>query len=177
MPEKKVNLLDPIRAEELSTAVELVHFAYRSMIARPDRVLAARGLTRVHHRILYFVARLPGTSVNTLLRTLGVTKQALNGPLRDLHRQGLISEERSPADARVKQLALSPSGRRLERRLSALQQAHFGAAFAAAGPQAEAGWRVAMRALAEPELAKSGRRLPEGRSRPGAAVRRAGKAD
>lgn len=166
MTRTKVKDIDPNRAEALRTAVELVHFAYRAMVAPPDRVLAARGMTRVHHRILYFVGRLPGTSVNALLRTLGVTKQALNGPLRELLAQGLVTEERSAQDGRVKRLALSAAGRRLERRLSALQQAHFAAAFDAAGKEAEAGWRVAMRALAAPELAKSGRELPDVRPRP-----------
>ncbi|HZQ62920.1 MAG TPA: MarR family transcriptional regulator [Casimicrobiaceae bacterium] len=153
-------MIDPNRAEALGTAIELVHFAYRAMIARPDEVLAARGLTRVHHRILYFVARSPGMSVNALLRTLGVTKQALNRPLRDLCKARLIAMDRSTDDARVKRLRLTPAGRRLEARLSALQQQHFAAAFASAGAAAEAGWRRAMAALAAPELRKSGRELP-----------------
>jgi DNA-binding MarR family transcriptional regulator len=155
----KGKAIDLNRADALRTAVELVHFGYRAMIARPDRVLARRGLTRVHHRVLYFVGRTPGASVNTLLRTLGVSKQALNAPLRTLYAQGLIACARDRRDARVKCLALTPAGRRLEARLSALQQAHFAAAFAAAGAEAEAGWRVAMHALAAPELARSGRVL------------------
>ena len=167
---KNVNKLDPgsvsgtadgaDRADELRTAIELMHFAYRAMIAKPDQVLAARGFTRVHHRVLYFVARSPATSVNTLLRTLRVTKQALNRPLRELVAAGLVSMERSADDGRVKHLRLTAAGRRLEQRLSSLQQEQFGRAFAIAGPSAEAGWRRAMAALAAPELQKSGRQLP-----------------
>ena len=153
-------MIDPMRAEALNAAIELVHFAYRAMIAKPDEVLAARGLTRVHHRILYFAARSPGMSVNTMLRTLGVTKQALNRPLRELTKARLITMERSDQDARVKRLRLTAAGRRLESRLSALQQQHFATAFAFAGSTAEAGWRRAMAALAAPELRKSGRELP-----------------
>jgi DNA-binding MarR family transcriptional regulator len=155
-------VVDPsaARSEELSTAIELLHFAYRAMIAKPDEVLAARGFTRVHHRILYFVARSPDLSVNTLLRTLGVTKQALNRPLRELCSESLIAMERSVDDARVKRLRLTPAGRRLEARLSALQQEHFATAFDFAGHAAEAGGRRAMAALAAPELLKSGRELP-----------------
>lgn len=150
----------PTRREHLGTAIELLHFAYRAMIAKPDEVLAARGFTRVHHRILYFVARSPGMSVNTLLRTLGVTKQALNRPLRELCTQRLIAMGRSVEDGRVKHLRLTATGRRLEARLSALQQEHFATAFDFAGPAAEEGWRRAMAALAAPELMKSGRELP-----------------
>ena len=165
--------IDTGRADELRTAIELMHFAYRAMIAKPDQVLAARGFTRVHHRVLYFVARSPETSVNTLLRTLGVTKQALNRPLRELVAAGLVSMARSTDDARVKRLRLTAAGRRLEQRLSSLQQEQFARAFAAAGASAEAGWRRAMAALAAPELQKSGRQLP-GRQRPfgKAAIRR-----
>ncbi|MDQ6619347.1 MAG: MarR family winged helix-turn-helix transcriptional regulator [Pseudomonadota bacterium] len=159
---KNVNEVDVKRAQELSTAIELVHFGFRAMIARPDEVLAKRGLTRVHHRILYFVARSPELSVNTLLRTLGVTKQALNRPLRDLCAQGLVRMERSQDDGRVKRLRLTATGARLEARLSSLQQEHFAAAFERAGRDAEAGWRAAMAALASPELIKSGRDLPGG---------------
>lgn len=150
-------MIDPTRNEALNAAIELVHFAYRAMIAKPDEVLAARGLTRVHHRVLYFAARSPGMSVNTMLRTLGVTKQALNRPLRDLARARLITMDRSDEDARVKRLRLTAAGRRLESRLSALQQQHFATAFSFAGGAAEAGWRRAMAALAAPELRKSGR--------------------
>ena len=70
--------------------------------------------------------RLPSPSVSTLLRTLGVTKQALNGPLRDLYAQKLITFTRAATDARVKQLSLTPEGRKLEGRLSALQRAQSG---------------------------------------------------
>lgn len=162
---ENVNKLDPSafgngRADALRTAIELMHFAYRAMIAKPDQVLAARGFTRVHHRVLYFVARSPETSVNTLLRTLGVTKQALNRPLRELVAAGLVSMERSANDARVKRLRLTAAGRRLEQRLSSLQQEQFARAFATAGASAEMGWRRAMAALAAPELQKSGRQLP-----------------
>ena len=159
-----VKSVDPKRAEALRAAVELLHFAYRAMTAGPDQVLARRGLTRVHHRILYFVARMPGASVNAILRTLGVSKQALNAPLRTLYRQGLVGHERDPQDARVKHLQLTAAGRRLEARLSALQHAHFSAAFESAGAEAEAGWRVAMHALAAPELDKAGRVLTVARA-------------
>ena len=72
------------RQDELNAAIELLHFSYRTMIGEPDRLLARRRLGRMHHRVLYFVARSPGASVGELTRTLGVSKQALNAPLRRL---------------------------------------------------------------------------------------------
>ena len=49
---------DASRQAALDAAIELMYFAYRAMVAKPDRLLAGRGLGRAHHRILYFVARL-----------------------------------------------------------------------------------------------------------------------
>jgi len=145
-------MLDLNRRRELDAAVELTHFGFRAMTARPDALLASRGLSRVHHRILHFVLRLPTPSVTALLRTLGVSKQALNGPLRDLYAQKLITYTRGADDARVKHLSLTPEGRKLEGRLSALQRAQFQAIFEAEGPAAEAAWKAVMRRLAESEL-------------------------
>ena len=148
-------MLDLKRQRELHAAIELMFFGYRAMVARSDRLLESRGLTRVHHRIVYFVARMGRPQVNELLRVLGVSKQAANGPLRDLYAQQLLTFTRDAADARVKRLALTPAGRRLEGRLSALQRQQFAAIFTAAGSDAEAAWRIAMRELAAPEIARA----------------------
>ena len=153
-------MLDQKRRLALDAAIELTHFAYRAMTARPDALLAARGLSRVHHRILHFVVRLPKPSVSQLLRTLGVSKQALNGPLRDLYAQKLITYTRAPDDARVKNLTLTSEGRKLEARLSALQRAQFAAVFEAEGAAAEEAWSAVMRRLAAPEIDQSGYQLP-----------------
>ena len=145
---------DVQRRLALDAAVELSHFAYRAMTARPDALLAARGLSRVHHRILHFVVRLAKPSVGDLRRTLGVSKQALAGPLRDLYAQKLITYSRG-ADARVKHLSLTAEGRKLEGRLAALQRAQFAAVFEAEGAQAEAAWRAIMRRLGATEIAQA----------------------
>ena len=153
-------MLDQKRRLALDAAIELTHFAYRAMTARPDALLATRGLSRVHHRILHFVVRLPKPSVSQLLKTLGVSKQALSGPLRDLYAQKLITYTRAPGDARVKHLSLTPEGRKLEGKLSALQRAQFSAVFEAEGEGAEGAWRAVMRRLAARELEHAGYALP-----------------
>jgi len=58
-------------------AIELIYFAWRELVSEPDRLLARRGLSRVHHRIIYCVARGPGITIGGLCRVLGVSKQAL----------------------------------------------------------------------------------------------------
>jgi DNA-binding MarR family transcriptional regulator len=151
---------DEQRRLALDAAVELTHFAYRAMTARPDALLAARGLSRVHHRILHFVVRLTSPSVGDLRRTLGVSKQALSGPLRDLYAQKLVTYARAADDARIKHLSLTPAGRKLEGRLAALQRAQFAAVFEAEGAVAEASWRAIMHRLGASELDRAGFDLP-----------------
>jgi DNA-binding MarR family transcriptional regulator len=156
-------MLDANRRRALDAAIELTFFGYRALTGRADAMLAARGLSRVHHRILHFVARLEDPSVGALLRTLGVSKQAVNGPLRDLYAQKLITFDRAPDDARVKWLSLTPEGKRLEGRLSALQRAQYAATFDALGEGAEAAWRAVMERFAQDELDRAGYRLPDRR--------------
>ncbi len=132
----------------LNEAWRFMHFALRAVIVEPDRILATRGLTRMHHRILFFVAHTPGMSVGELQSTLDVTKQALNAPLRRLQVQGLIELVRADHDARVREIRLTEEGVELEAQLTGEQQRLFADAFAKAGAQAHEGWRAVMLELA-----------------------------
>lgn len=132
----------------LHEAIELFHFAFRAFTARPDQILAGRGLARMHHRVLYFVARRPGQRVSDLLLTLGVSKQALHGPLRQLVEAGLVQAVPDPDDRRGRCLSLTDEGKRLEAELSATQRDILARVFREQGGEAEAGWRRVMAALA-----------------------------
>jgi DNA-binding MarR family transcriptional regulator len=155
-----VNMID-LSARELDQSQELLFFAFRNLTAEPDRVLAERRLSRVHHRILYFVRRNPGVGPGDLLRILRVSKQALARPLRELSDQGLLRGEAVPENRRRKRLILTPAGLRFERRISELQRRRFAEAFAAAGPTAAASWREVMSLLgAQPVRHAGGVRRP-----------------
>lgn len=136
------------RTAELNQALELLHFAFRAITEGPDRLLARHGMTRVHHRILYFVARHPEGTVGDLLSHLGVTKQALHRPLQQLIAGGWVAARAAPGDRRQRLLRLTDSGAELEERLSGEQRDRFARAFAATGPQAERAWREVMSHLA-----------------------------
>jgi DNA-binding MarR family transcriptional regulator len=141
-------MVDPKREAQLNQALELLHFGFRAIVARPDELLKARGLTRLHHRILFFVRKAPDLSVNELCRTLGITKQALNAPLRQLLDQNLIESRLAASDRRIKQLCLTQAGAELEQQLSGYQRDQFEAIFTQVGAEAEADWREVMRLLA-----------------------------
>ena len=65
---------DLIKSALQLQAMEAFFHSYRAFTAKPDEMLARRGLSRVHHRILFFIARNPGLSVSQLLAALGVTR-------------------------------------------------------------------------------------------------------
>ena len=136
------------RAAALRLAIERFYFGYRAFTTPPDRILDRRGLGRVHHRILYFVGRNPRISVNALLGILDVSKQALHAPLRQLVEQRLVAVNIAERDRRVRQLALTPTGRRLESQLANTQMKQLQAVFEQAGAEAEGGWHQVMRHLA-----------------------------
>ena len=143
--------LAPIPADDgersLRQAIETFFFAYRAFTALPDRMLGEQGLGRVHHRILYFVGRDPGCSINELLHTLGVSKQALNLPLRELVERDLVGMTPDEHDRRIPRLCLTRAGEALERALSATQMQLLQEGFATAGTGAEQGWRAVMHRL------------------------------
>ena len=138
-------MVDLKREAELREAIELFFFAYRAFTAGPDRILGQRGLSRVHHRILYFVGRHPGIDIGTLLRILGVTKQALNAPLRKVVEMKLVAVQPADRDRRVKELDLTASGARLEAQLTGTQAKQLARVFKRAGGRAEAAWREVMK--------------------------------
>jgi DNA-binding MarR family transcriptional regulator len=143
-------ILPATREAELNQALELFHFAFRAFTAKPDQLLETRGLQRVHHRILYFVGRNPDIRVNALLTILGVTKQALHAPLRQLIAMNLVSDTPDANDKRGKCLNLTPDGMNLESALSGAQRKKMQMVFEKIGVEGETAWRNVMAQLIEP---------------------------
>jgi DNA-binding MarR family transcriptional regulator len=138
----------PDREAELNRALEALFHGFNALVARPDAMLAEQGLSRVHHRILYFVGRNPGLSVNDLLGILKVSKQSLNGPMRQLTALGYVQADADGQDRRVRRLSLTPAGQALEAALSGDQRARFAQVFDQVGPADERAWRRVMARLA-----------------------------
>src|SRR5271169_3310140 len=89
---------DVTRYRELDEAMELFQSAFRTLEDAARLLLVQRGLGRAHQRILYLIARSPGQSVSDMLERLQVTKQALNTPLNQLKRKGLVRAKRQPGN-------------------------------------------------------------------------------
>ena len=127
--------------------MERFFLGYQAFTAKPDEMLARRGLSRVHHRILFFIASYPDLSIKQLLAYLGVSKQALNTPLRQLIEMHLVESQTAEDDKRKRLLRLASEGRKLEQALRREQIRLIEKAFHEVGEEAVNGWLVVNQAL------------------------------
>lgn len=130
-------------------AMEAFFFGYQAFTAKADERLERRGLSRVHQRIVFFIARYPNLSVKELLALLGVTKQALNIPLRQLVEMHLVNSVASETDKRKRLLELTDDGARFEQSLRREQVKLLERVFAEAGEAAVDGWLAVNKALGQ----------------------------
>ncbi len=133
--------------DQLRSGIELLFFAYRDFTGDPDRILAARGYGRAHHRAIHFIRHRPGLTVAGLIELLGVTKQSLNRVLRQLIQDGLVAQTVGETDRRQRILHLTETGRALEAALSETQRDRLRRAFLEAGPEAVAGFREVLQRM------------------------------
>ena len=129
-------------------ALLLMHFAFRGLVVKADAFLAEQGLSRVHHRLLYAVARAAGISIGQLIEMLGVSKQALHRPLKFLQDEGYVVAERDPQQHRSKQLRLTVRGARIEKQASAHEREAMETALRGVSAGEQDAWRKIMIVLA-----------------------------
>ncbi len=129
--------------------MEAFFFGYQAFTAKADEMLARRGLSRVHQRIVFFIAHYPGVSVKELLVLLGVSKQALNTPLRQLIEMNLVRSVAPETDKRKRLLELTADGVSFEKALRHEQVKLLQRVFAQAGEDAVNGWLAINQALGQ----------------------------
>lgn len=140
--------------DQLLQGIELLFFAYRGFTSDPDRILENYTYGRAHHRAIHFIHRRPGTSVNSLLNILGVTKQSLNRVLRQLIEDGLVESKVGEQDRRERHLYLTKSGKLLEAELSSAQRKRLRTAYKEAGPEAVRGFKEVLENIMDPSMRK-----------------------
>ncbi len=146
-PGRYVNMLDLKNTTTQQVAMEAFFFGYQAFTAKADEMLERRGLSRVHQRIVFFIARYPELSVKELLSVLGVSKQALNTPLRQLIEMNLVHSVAPAADKRKRLLGLTAEGIHFEQALRREQVKLLQRVFAEAGQAAVDGWLAVNQAL------------------------------
>ena len=92
-------------------------FAYRDFVSDPDEILGQFGFGRAHHRVLHFVGRDPGMTVQQLLDILRITKQSLGRVLKELIDKGYVFQKEGESDRRQRLLYLTETGEELRQRL------------------------------------------------------------
>ena len=142
-------MVDQKNQHEIDADIELLFYAYRAFTAQADALLAEHQLSRVHHRVLYFVARNPGIAVNQLLAKLGVSKQALHAPMKALQAAVLIETRSDASDKRVRCLYLTAAGESLENELTHPQRTLLQQLEAQLGNEVTLAWRKMMSALSQ----------------------------
>lgn len=145
--------------DQLLQGIELLFFAYRGFTSDPDLILENYTYGRAHHRAIHFIQRRPGTTVNSLLEILGVTKQSLNRVLRQLIEDGLVESKVGEKDRRERHLFLTKSGKDLESELSFTQRKRLRTAYKEAGPDAVQGFRKVLENITDPSMRKHIRKL------------------
>ena len=125
--EKYVNMADIISAQELGgeglsepdtvALIELLFFAYRDFVSDPDEILGQFDFGRAHHRVVHFVGRDLGMTVQQLLDILRITKQSLGRVLKELIDKGYVFQKEGEQDRRQRLLYLTEKGEELRQRL------------------------------------------------------------
>jgi len=140
-------MLDLKNSATQQIAMEAFFFGYQAFTAKADEMLDRRGLSRVHQRIVFFIARYPGLSMKELLDALGVSKQAVNTPLRQLVEMELVISVAPENDKRKRLLELTSEGAKLEESLRREQVKLLQRVFNEAGRDAVDGWLTVNQAL------------------------------
>ncbi|WP_397448900.1 MarR family transcriptional regulator [Pseudomonas sp. NA-150] len=142
-------MLDLKNKATQQAAMEAFFFGYQAFTAKADEMLERRGLSRVHQRIVFFIARYPELSVKELLSVLDVSKQALNTPLRQLIEMDLVQSVAPAEDKRKRLLGLTVDGTAFEQSLRREQVKLLQRVFADAGETAVNGWLAVNQALGQ----------------------------
>lgn len=145
----QVNIVDLKKLDPMDEALELMYFGWRGMTRDADRYLATLGLTRVHHRILYSIARGNDLTVSDLLAILDISKQALHRPMTLLVEKGYVTMMTHPTLHRFKILRLLPAGRKVEYRASEHERRVMARAFERGGARSFRAWAEVMREAAQ----------------------------
>ncbi|MGB8001127.1 MAG: MarR family transcriptional regulator [Anaerobacillus sp.] len=133
--------------EQMNEILAMFYFAYKTFTEEPDLMIEEYGIQRVHHRILFFISRFPGLSVNELLSLLEVSKQALHRPMKTLIEKNLVITSEAEHDRRVKKLNLTEEGTQLEEKLSNTQKQQLSSIFNELKPEQVEAWQTIMERL------------------------------
>jgi DNA-binding MarR family transcriptional regulator len=146
---------DRLGEQDTVALIELLFFAYRDFVSDPDEILGQFGFGRAHHRVVHFVGRDPGMTVQQLLDLLRITKQSLGRVLKELIDKGYVYQKEGEADRRQRLLYLTEKGEELRQRLMLPQINRIRRAVAQSGGDASQIYRKVLYNMVSPENRES----------------------
>ncbi len=141
--------------QETVALIELLFFAYRDFVSDPDEILGQFGFGRAHHRVVHFVGRDPGMTVQQLLDILKITKQSLGRVLKELIDKGYVYQREGEADRRQRLLYLTAKGEELRQQLMSPQINRIRRAVEQSGGGAAQVYRKVLYHMVSPENRES----------------------
>lgn len=135
---------------ETVALIELMFFAYRDFVSDPDEILGQFSFGRAHHRVLHFVGRDPGMTVQQLLDILQITKQSLGRVLKELIDKGYVFQKEGESDRRQRLLHLTEAGEELRQQLMGPQMNRIRRAVAQSEGNAAALYRKVLYHMVSP---------------------------
>lgn len=103
----------------------LFYYAYQTFTKTADDIITQYGLSRQHHRFLFFINKLPGITTKKLLENLEISKQGSHATLKLLKAKGYIYERPDENDRRLKCLFPTGEGTALIQKLNYAQSELF----------------------------------------------------
>jgi len=103
----------PDAAADTDTLSHWVKLAFKTMRHEMESALRASGLSVTQWRALGALLHGAGVTPSDLARTLEIEAPSVTSLVNGLERKGWVKHTRSSADARVKELSLTPTGRRV----------------------------------------------------------------
>ncbi|MCO4347295.1 MarR family winged helix-turn-helix transcriptional regulator [Staphylococcus agnetis] len=103
----------------------LFYYAYQTFTKTADDLIKEYGLSRQHHRFLFFINKLPGITTKKILENLEISKQGSHATLKLLKENGLIYDELDLTDRRLKCLYPTEKGKALIATLNQAQSELF----------------------------------------------------
>jgi DNA-binding MarR family transcriptional regulator len=137
------------KLDPLDDALELMFFGWSGLIRKAEVYFASIGLTRTHRRILYIIARHEGVTIGNIQLILGISKQALHRPMKQLLEEKFVVAIRNPKSHRFKMLHLTPKGRKAEAKASSHERRIMNKAFMQVGNSSRKAWSEIMAFLAQ----------------------------
>lgn len=127
--------------------IELIYYGQMSLVKDADELLASFGYGRAHFRAMYVISIYPHITGNELLTRLKITNQSLSRVMRQLLADGMVRQESSMEDRRLRRHILSGKGAALFQKAADLQFEVIFKAYEAAGKLAVSGFLQVLQQL------------------------------